>query len=180
LRRDIYQNQTEMKTIDGTRDTIINVINYRDDICILGPECKKHNHQMVEKLIVLKPQTPENFDLVVDGKMIHLHVNEFGDTMTIDPKPKHVEVQKIDVLRFDSDTIRPCDSQLIQSGDNRLTSEFIQWPVHREIKHENENFDGVCFALTLGFMTFISLKYIVNSFDHWVNFIDELKIELMS
>lgn len=169
-----------MKTIDGTRDTIINVINYRDDICILGPECKKHNHKMIEKLIVLKPQTPENLNLVVDGKMIHLHVNEFGDTMTIDPTSKHVENEKIDVVRFDSDTIQPCDLKFIQSGDNRLTSEFVQWPVHHERKHENENFDGVCFALTLGFMTFISLKYIVNSFDHWVEFMNELSFEFKS
>ncbi len=169
-----------MKTIDGTRDTIINVINYRDDICILGPECPKHNHKMIEKTIILKPQTPENINFVVDGKMIHLHVNEFGDTMTIDPTPKHVEVEKIDVVRFDSDTIQPCDLKFIQSGDNRLTSEFVQWPVHHERKHENENFDGVCFALTLGFMTFISLKYIVNSFDHWVEFVNELSFEFKS
>jgi hypothetical protein len=169
-----------MKTNDGTRDTIINVINYRDDICILGAECKKHNHQMIEKTIILKPKSPENIDFVVDGKMIHLHVNEFGDTMTINPTPKHVEVKKTTVVRFDSDTIQPCDLKSIQTGDNRLTSEFIKWPVRIEPKHENENFDGVCFALTLGFMTFISLKYIVNSFDHWVEFVNELSFELKS
>jgi len=169
-----------MKTIEGTRDTIINVINYRDDICILWPECTKHNHKMIEKFIILKPQKPENIDFVVDGKMIHLHVNEFGDTMTIEPKHKHVEVEKTMVVHLDSDTIRPCDSQLIESGDNRMTSEFVQWPVHNETKAQNENFDGVCFALTLGFMTFISLKYIVNSFDHWVEFVNELSFELKS
>ena len=169
-----------MKTNDGIRDTIINVINYRDEICILGPECPKHNHKMIEKFIILKPQKPENIDFVVDGKMIHLHVNEFGDTMTIDSTPKHVEVEKIDVVRFDSDTIQPCDLKMIQSGDNRMTSEFVEWPVHYERKQETQNFDGVCFALTLGFMTFISLKYIVNSFDHWVEFVNELSFELKS
>ena len=169
-----------MKTNDGTRDTIINVINYRDDICILGPECTKHNHKMVEKLIILKPQTPENFDLVVDGKMVHLHVNEFGDTMTIEPTSKHVEVEKTTVVRYDSDTIQPCDLKSIESGDNRMTSEFIQWPVQIEPKHEHENFDGDCFALTLGFMTFISMKYLVDSFDHWIQFVNELSFELKS
>jgi len=169
-----------MKTNDGTRDTIINVINYRDEICILGPECLKHNHKMVEKLIILKPQTPENFNSVVDGKMIHFHVNEFGDTMTIEPTPKHVEVKKTTVVRYDSDTIKPCDLKSIESGDNRMTSEFIQWPVHIEPKHEHENFDGVCFALTLGFMTFISIKYLVDSFDHWIQFVNELSFELKS
>ena len=169
-----------MKTNDGTRDTIINVINYRDEICILGPECSKHNHKMVEKFIILKPQTPENFNSVVDGKMIHFHVNEFGDTMTIEPTPKHVEVEKTTVVRYDSDTIQPCDLKSIQSGDNRMTSEFIQWPVHHEAKKQHENFDGVCFALTLGFMTFISIKYLVDSFDHWIEFVNELSFELNS
>jgi len=169
-----------MKTNDGTRDTIINVINYRDQICILGPECSKHNHKMIEKFIILKPQKPENIDFVVDGKMIHLHVNEFGDTMTIEPKRKNVEVEKTTVVRYDSDTIQPCDSNLIHCGDNRMTSEFVQWPVHHETKAPNQNFDGVCFGLTLGFMTFISMKYLVNSFDHWVEFIDELKFEFKS
>ena len=135
---------------------------------------------MIEKLIILKPQTPENFNSVVDGKMIHFHVNEFGDTMTIEPTPKHVEVEKTTVVRYDSDTIQPCDLKSIQSGDNRMTSEFVQWPVHHETKIQNESFDGVCFALTLGFMTFISMKYLVDSFDHWIQFVNELSFELKS
>jgi hypothetical protein len=167
-----------MKTIDGTHDTIINVINYRDDICVLGAECKIHNHKMIQKTIILKPRKPEKIDVDVDGKMVHLYVNEFDDTMTIEPEKQHVKFEQ-SIVRYDSDTIQPCDLKFIQKGDTRLTSEFIKWP-EQKTYIKNENLDGLCFGLTLGFMTHITLKYFFGSFHDWVEFINELKIELKS
>lgn len=172
-----------MKTMipmnEQTKDTTINVIHFRDVGCVIGESCQKHNHVIREQIIELnqiQPKPIDTFSVFVDFETIHYFVNEFGDTLMIDPVPQpksiHTEMKQ---MTFESDQIRPCDESLLAIGDNRSSFELIGAVKSKPIiEQQHIHADGLCLSMAFVFMVMLATKFLIDSWSDWVDFANDL------
>ena len=159
-----------------------------DDICIIGSDCKIHNHKHVDTIHEKgmgaithynADYTNTNFDLKNDyfisssGQLL-FHER---DTSVFSFSEVEKEVKK-NMLKLASDTIAP--TYYHSQGDTRSASEIIGTIKPKAMlyaendKEYNDEVNAGAFTL----MLLIVILYAYNSYSHWCSMIGKIKMAI--
>lgn len=159
-----------MKTKPDIKDTVITIQHENFHLCSAKGHCPNHPNKtlLIQKVTSDAMQT---LDSIQDVEQIVQQPEPVKEVSIVKiAKPK----KEIKLTAFD--TVQPCSDSFLQVGDNRLSNEFISIPEAVQVKTEfNSNFDNECFALTLGFVVFLSLKYALTCSSNWSSLFSEIK-----
>ena len=158
-----------------------------DDVCIIGGDCKIHNHKHTRTIHekgmgVLKQYAPDytsaldiNYEYYIsDSGQILYHEK---DTSVYSFSELEIEVKK-NMLKLSSDTIAP--TYYHTQGDTRSALEIIATIKPKAMlyaeKEKEYNDEVSAGAFTL--MLLIVILYAYNSYYHWTSMIRKIKLAI--
>jgi hypothetical protein len=146
-------------------DTLIIMQHEKIQICKSKGHCQNHPNQFIWV------HRTTNADSLV----------EMEQKTDVEQPTIRIPVQKItethELTAFD--TIKPCDSKWLESGDSRLTSEFIEFPAQTIENKPKFPGDAIGFGLVCGFVSYMAINYVFDCVKngYWSEFFTELKTE---
>lgn len=169
------------------RDTTI-VTYVLDDVCIIGGNCKIHNHKHVDTIHQMDmgtfthydaDYTNTNFDLKNDyfissSGQILFHER---DTSVFSFSEVEMEVKK-NMMKLASDTIAP--TYYHTQGDARSASEIIGTlkPKAMLYAEKDKDYNDEVNAGAFTLMLLIVILYAYNSYSHWCSMIGKIKMAI--
>jgi hypothetical protein len=155
-----------MKTKINPTDTIM-IRNDKIKVCQHPGHCPNHPNKYIVVESIDSNVTMNRIKQIIDLDSVL--------TETIEQTQNVLNVENLTAF----DTIKPTNSKYLESGDSRLTSEFIEFPKPLPETKQMFSGDAIAFPLVCGFVAYLAANYINDCFrfGYWGAFIDELKTE---